>query len=180
MGHVTNLARFNIGVDLAFKQVAALGTQAYRDFIWQVFLRILRETPQWSGKAVANWNISIGAPNFDFIDNLGDPVDNFGVAHEKGDERWMRIARTRNKPIMQSIRYRDKVFISNGVTGDDDGGKSANTYLESLQDPGYWASKLRAVNQPYETAQESVIVIGTKFGSKGFALPRISGEDWKS
>ncbi len=179
MGFVKNLMAFNTGVDLAFKQVADLGTDAYRSFIWDVFLRILKETPQWSGKAVANWNISIHTPNFNFDDSLGDEVGRYGVAHEKGDERWIRIARERNRPIVKRVRYRDKVFISNGVVGDTDGGKSAHAYMEALQDPGYWATKLRAVNKPYETAQESVIVVATRYGSRGFALPKVSGDSWR-
>lgn len=179
MGFVRNWFNVDRGVDLWMRQARELPTQQFRVFVWTVFLRILRETPQFSGKAVANWNLSIGAPNFDWNDDYGDELEWDQDARARGDQRWIRVARDRARPIKDRIRSRDKVFISNGVRGDTDNGKSVEAYLESLQDPGYAARKLRVVNQPYENAQESVVVVATQFLSKGIALPRVGGEDWQ-
>lgn len=187
MGFIKNLPQALAGVDLRFAKVQEMPSEAYRNFIWDVFLRILRETPQWSGKAVANWNLSIGSPNMNYDNSLGDEigalgnsfqVGALGATHQRGDERWMRVARNRARPIMKSIRARDKVFISNGVKGDGDD-VGAELYMQALQNPGYWAYKLREVNKPYEIAQESVIVVAMQAGRRGFFAPRVGGESWK-
>jgi hypothetical protein len=179
MGYVKNLPQALGGVDLTFKKLQEMPSEVFRDYVWQVFLRVLRETPQWSGKAAANWNLSIGSPNFNFDDTLGDAVDLHGVAHARGDERWLRVARARNKPIVARIKARDKVFISNGVVGDN-GGKGALAYMQALQSSSYWMQHLRQVNRPYEIAQESVVIVTEQFGRRGFFAPRVGGESWKA
>lgn len=173
---VVNGGSFQQGVDLWFKQGRGILVANYRDLIWEAFLQILRSTPQWSGKAVANWNISIGSPNFNWDDTAGDEaMAHMGkaLAHERGDEKWMRVARDRARRVVGpkgvNIKYGDKVFISNGVEGDDDGGVGSVNYLQDLQDPFYWHHKLREVNKPYETAQETILIVSTRFGSKGYA-----------
>ena len=190
MGFIKNLPKVMQGVDLSFKKVKYATDESYRNFIWEVFKRILRETPQWSGKAVANWNLSIDAPNYNFDDKLGDEIGSAGynfeqglaersaATHQRGDERWMRVARDRARPVMRSITTRSKVFISNGVRGDGDE-VGAELYMQALQNEGYWAYKLREVNKPYEVAQESVVIIAMKFGKKGLFAPNVGGESWK-
>jgi hypothetical protein len=178
---LTNGRQFINAVDIWMNQYRGVPVQMFRDYVWELFLRILRETPQYTGRAVANWNLSIGSPNFDFDPTLGDEPEFMSATdyfpkpvHEKGDERWMRRARDRARPIKDRIRSGDKVFISNGVLGDKDGDLNF-AYMQALQGPGYWAQHLREVNKPYETVQESMIVIGTQFSNKGWQLPRIGG-----
>jgi hypothetical protein len=187
VGFVKNLPNALRGVDLHMRRVEAMTREQFQDFIWEVFKRILRETPQWSGKGVANWNLSIGAPNFSYDPSLGDEVGavgkNFhvgqlGDTHERGDERWMRIARNRARPIKNRIFLKDKVFISNGVTGDGDD-VGAEQYIQALQDPFYWAKKLREVNKPYEVAQESVIVVAMQTMRRGLFSARVGGSSWE-
>lgn len=43
--------------------------QVFRGYVTAVFHRLVMETPQFSGNAVANWNVSVGSP--DFSVNLG-------------------------------------------------------------------------------------------------------------
>lgn len=190
MGVVANRKMFEGELGFWANQYRGMAVQTFRDYVWEVFKRILRETPQYTGKAVANWNLSIGAPDFSFDPNLGDepefmsPWAPFSSAvHEKGDERWMRIARDRARPIKNSIRSRDKVFICNGTLGDDDlgagqvGGGEPFNYLAALQDSSYWAQHLREVNKPYETVDETMIIVATRFSNRGWQLPRV-GTSW--
>lgn len=185
MGLIKNMPQALQGVDLSFAKVSQMPAQAYREFIWDLFLRILRETPQFSGKGVANWNLSIGAPNFGFDPTLGDEIgapsfgSKFAATHERGDEKWMRVARNRARPIMKLIRARDKVFISNGTTGDGDE-VGAERYIEALQNQSYWVYKLREVNKPYEVAEESLVTVAMKFGRRGFFAPKIGGASWET
>lgn len=181
MGFIKNLPQALKGVDLRIERVRALPTLMYRDFVWEVFKRILRKTPQYSGRGVAHWNLSVGAPNFTTYSGLGDDDNTtqpewdarFGgmsvesiAAHERGDERWMRVARNRARPIKNAIKATDKVFISNGAKGDDDE-VGAELYIQALQNEGYWVEKLRLVNQPYEVAKESAIIVAQKYGKRG-------------
>jgi len=191
MGLVANRRMFEGELGFWANQYKGLAVQTFRDYVWEVFKRILRETPQYTGKAVANWNLSIGSPNFDFDDNLGDKPEYMSssaffpsAVHEKGDERWMRIARNRARPIKDQIRSGDKVFICNGTSGDDDlgvgepgGGPDGFNYMAAFQNAGYWSQHLREVNKPYETVQESMIIVATQFSRRGFQLPRV-GTSW--
>lgn len=169
-GLVRNPEVFNNGVDVWIRGVNVAYDQAYRDVVWRIFSRILNKTPQFTGKAVANWNIGVGAPDYDFDPGLGDDIQMFWFedarpeAHVRGDPKWIERAKARNRPKMARITRGMRVYINNGVMGDDDGGKSSELYLEALQNPGYWSVKLRMANQPYETAQESVIIMAEREG----------------
>lgn len=187
MGVIRNRPRFLSQHEMAIRQVEGVATEQYREFVWALFRRIVNSTPQWSGRAVANWNLSIGAPDYSFNENYGDSSWDkngmFEAPHEKGDRKWIDHCLNRNRPVYKAIRYRDKAFITNTTTGDPwgiyDGGDDAYDYLESLQNEGTWLQHLRDVNKPYETVQESVIVIETKF-FKGGGVPRVIGADWNN
>lgn len=189
MGLVTNRAQVDAGIDLWVKRINAMAVQEYRDLVWAIFSRILNQTPQFSGKAVANWNIGVGAPDYSFDDNFGDEISAYmgdgrrDFAHSKGSSagrKWIDAAKARNRPKMALIQRNTKVYINNNVRGDTDNGKSSEYYLESLQDSTYWARKLRDVNQPYETAQESVMFMveqkgrlhGQEFNAGGDSMGR--------
>lgn len=176
---VKNPEVFNMGIDLWIKRVEDMYVQAYRDLVWKVFCRILNQTPQFTGKAVANWNIGVGAPNYEYDDTLGDPIEPtmsakiLDPAHRKKDLKWINVAKARNRPKMAMIKRDTRVYINNGVRGDNDKGRSSELYLDSLQDPAYWAVKLRAYNQPYETAQESMMFLSEQVG-------RVHGQSFRA
>lgn len=173
----TNAAEFNNGIDMWLRHVRGMSTQMYQEMVWDLFLTVVRETPQWSGKAVANWNISVGDLGLEYDDSLGDSDiversslyenDSFtrGAPHEKGDTKWMRVAWNRNRPIMKSIKLNDKVFIYNWTTGDE-----GYSYMEGFQKSEDWPTKLRQVNRPYETVLQSVYVVTRRWETKGFGM----------
>ena len=185
MGFVKNLPQSLKGIELRMDRAKDMARDQYRAFVWQVFLRILRETPQYSGRGVAHWNLSIGSPDFATYSGLGDDNTAQGkdgqvaksvAAHQKGDERWERVARNRARPIKDRIFLKDKVFISNGVKGDGDD-VGAELYMQALQNPGYWVYKLRQANKDYEVAQESMIAVAMKWQRKGGTMPPIWAEE---
>lgn len=187
MGMIKNMPQVLQGVDLKITRARALPTKIFRAFVWDVFLSILRESPQYSGKGVANWNLSVNAPDFEFRDDFGD--DDAGIdknfspitvaPHKKGDSKWMIKARNRARPIKNAITSKDKVFISNGTRGDGDE-VGAELYMQALQNEGYWAYKLREVNKPYITAQDSLVIVAMKYAQKGFFAPRVGGASWET
>lgn len=163
MGNIKNLAQVNRSLELWLKRVEDTVVAEYRAVTWDVFTRILRQTPQFSGKAVANWNIGVDVPDLSVYVPVVDDIlrirgdESWVDAHRRGDRKWIEVAEARNHPRVMEIGVRSKVFITNSVTGDTVEGASSVFYLESLQDAKYWADKLRPVNKPYEVALESAI-----------------------
>ena len=211
MGMISSL-RQNLGdIEFAMDKTRFLTADAFRNYVWQVFLRILQNTPQSSGRAVANWNISANSPDFTVYSQGGKieyvSGDNFDKMHStqgargfgrleshrsQGFPEFIEVAKRRNKVKLYGvgggprlgfkrggITYNDRVFISNGVEGTSDDGANIESYLSDLQNPGYAARRLRAVNLPYENAQESVIVVSTKTGRVGISLPQVFDRGFK-
>ncbi len=172
-------------IDLHIQRVKGLARQKYREVVWEVFKRIIRNTPQFNGQAVANWEIGLDSPS-SFVDNtLGDGDDTkihrlYGDTppNKKGDARWASVALRRNRPKLEQIELSTKVYFSNLASGDTDGGKSGPLYVVSLQDSGYWLQKLRAINQPYETAKESILAVAAvqRNTGRGYRKPKITVE----
>lgn len=170
------VAEFQGGIDLWLKRADETLIAHFRDIVWKIYLRILLKTPQYTGNAVANWNIGVGAPDYSFGD-FGDEAETEVVQgkdgtwspralprHQQGSDKWREFAKRRNKPKLALIKRDTRVFFNNSAHGDTDDGRSTELYLESLQDPAYWAQKLRVVNQPYEIAIESIMVVVEQAG----------------
>ena len=163
---------------IAMQRVKAVGLEEFRKAVWALFTELVYTTPQFTGRAAANWNIGIGAPDLSVDHSLGEQmeiVDNKtkGGAHAAispkrvGDDKWASVALDRNKyKLRQITQWGQEIFISNAVTGDEDtslktGGNpeaSNKYYLAALQSPSYWAQRLRIANQPYETVSQVLLM----------------------
>jgi len=86
---------------------------------------------------------------------------------ERGNRYWINVAWNREKPKIDALQRRDKVYITNVAQGDTDNGQSSALYMESLQNPAYWAKKLRDVHRPYEAVYDSVAVVMGRYWKKG-------------
>lgn len=191
---VKNLPAVLNGIDLEMRRINDAFVNRYRDVIWLTFCRILDNTPQYSGLAVANWRIGVGAPDTTFDRYLGDPsLQNLSKkkwshpkvaerAYHKGSQEWIEQAKRREAHKIPLVKRHTKVFITNNVQGDRDGGATGeygNFYLEALQDPAYWRVKLRGYNRPYETAHESfMLTMGVYKMSRSTKQIR-GGDGWK-
>ena len=89
------------------------------------------------------------------------------VAHRKGHDEWIEVARRRNAPKMLQIQRGTHVYFSNKVHGDNDMGRSSVFYMKSMQESTYWLTKLRAENRPYETAQETILHMQQELATAG-------------
>lgn len=161
-------------LNFALQRLEDVQEEVFRDIVWQVFCRIISQTPQFSGAAVAHWTIGVGNPNTFYNPALGRQdgkrlrtLSGQQRPLERGNRYWMDVAKRREKPKLASIKKRSKVYITNGVLGDSDGGASGALYLESLQDPAYWSKKLRDVNRPYEVVMDSVAIVMGQWWGKG-------------
>ena len=115
MARVQNLGNRKRGVSLSMQRLQNQKTEAFRAYVWAMFIRILENTPQFSGMAVANWNVSIGAPDFSYDPSLGANIDwktvRDSAPYKKGDRFWIDHAIRRNQAVLDSIKPGDKVFI---------------------------------------------------------------------
>lgn len=179
MGFIKNKGELtrNIQAEMTSLQIGPV--KLYRQIVWEIFQRILAQTPQGTGLAVANWKIGIGSPDLSWDPSEGDDQRFTATGNlsrvgrrAKGDPKWIQQALDHNKFLIRQIKAGDKVYISNAVRGDDDHGDSSTAYLADLQEAGYWAKKLRGVNKPYETAHESAIFVALQYldGGKHFPL----------
>ncbi len=172
MGRKTRLIESTL--DAWVDKAQARSLSQFRAGVWALFNELLLQTPQGTGRAVANWKIGLDAPDMSVDMDAGDPHEvvstKSGGAYvrwghrKKGDQYWIDYARAQNKYLVEPgskggssrIQSNTRVFFSNNVVGDGDEGEDEH-YLASLQDPGYWAQKLRDVNKPYETVAETLI-----------------------
>ena len=213
MGMVKNLSSLERGIGVMMRRVEESYVAEYRQFVWAVFVRLLYETPQYSGEAVASWNIVLsdgvgpgagptgyksdvehGMPRLEALSVIRGTGVDLSVsqlaespnAREKGDMRAIDYARRRNAKKIPLIKRRTRVFFVNTARGDnnakidkDKGLPEQFFYLQALQEPGYWVAKLREVNKPYETIDETMTLMqarlfkaarndGGKFGYGGW------------
>jgi hypothetical protein len=181
---IKNSDKFSGRLTAWVNQVEATSTKKFRRQALSLFKFLLETTPQASGRAVANWKVGINRPNNDWNPNLGEQdelverKDGTGAYkrwvtfHQKGDRKWIDHAlrfqqykfegAPRGASARQRIQLGDVVYFTNNVQGDDDelgpAGQRDKHYLKALQDPGYWAAKLREVNQPYITVAEAMLI----------------------
>lgn len=155
-------------LNVAIRRLENARVAVYRDVVWKVFLRILKQTPQFSGAAVAHWTIGVGKPATFYDPNLGRrdlklmrTMSGELRPLQRGNSYWIDHAIARERPKLQTIQRGSTVYITNGVLGE--GGE---LYMEMLQDPAYAAKKLRDVNRPYEAVYDSVAVVLGKYWNK--------------
>lgn len=171
---LSNHAQAANGLEVWVKQMEKVAVSTYRERCAGLLKELLYSTPQFSGKAVANWKMGIGAPDMSWDDRQGEKFDildrkdgtgayvSFGHIRQMGDKKWIDQAWDDAKLRFRQIKLGDVVFFSNNVHGDTDGGKSDTNYLASLQSQSYWSDKLRLVNMPYQTAAETLLIYNWK------------------
>lgn len=169
-------------VDELIRRTREALVDEYREVVWEIFCRILEQTPQFTGRAVAHWDIQVdGDTSYFQDDSIGKVVNTVDpqrkkngqfvkrqVAQQKGNPQFIEIAKARNQPKLARIHRGSVVRFTNNVQGDTDNGTRSAFYMKELQDEDYWLAKLRKVNQPYETAEQSIALVQlSNMGSAG-------------
>jgi hypothetical protein len=143
-------------LDAAVAKMVKDADDVFRGFVTATFHRVLMETPQWSGNAASNWNVSKNAPDGTVTYTLkkaaapdrsaragllGEWDSPYGPAGAKGDPRGVQMATRRAAATLLTVSINDKVFLCNSAESLDN--KSYIQYLE--ENPNNF---LRAVNSP--------------------------------
>ena len=147
-----SLKSFFEDLDRAFEDLQVHATKQFQMFCYGVFEYVLYQTPQWTGNAAANWNVSTGSPDeripADLLDLAQYNTDKSGKfatlpggPFKKGDRQAVDIAIGRNYAEFDRITLKDEVFLAN--SSESLSGKSYIMHLE--QNPGNF---LRAENEP--------------------------------
>jgi len=157
--------------DVAISTLVGTSNELCREFVGKVFRRVLNQTPQFSGEAVASWTIGINAPaplpvlSAKQQTGMGDKRIRRLAGEmrplKKGSDHWIGIAWQRESPKLQKLKRKDKVYITNRVLGE-----SGELYMELMQNPDYWMKRLRDVNKPYEVVGDSVAHIMAQYLNK--------------
>ena len=173
MGMVRNGLSVKAQISMHIARIEEAPVALYRKVVWEIFTRIVAQTPQFSGRAVANWNLGINSPDLSFDADMGDDQSEHASqyamkshARERGDPKWMQEATERARYVLRRVKRGDKVWITNAVRGDTADGQSA-AYLKELQDPAKWQARLRWANRPYETAMESAMFVAENYLANG-------------
>ena len=182
MGLLSNRTQLMHDIEVAMAKIEEAPIAAFRKVVLQVLTRILYQTPQYSGRAVANWNVGINAPDLSVDQNMGDDLNQSKSGHttptrQKGDKKWIAESLERAKYVIRRIKRGDIVYITNSIRGDPHnrfGDAATSAYLAELQDHSTWFKRLRLVNQPYETAFESAMFVAEGLLARGDTGP-ISG-----
>jgi hypothetical protein len=149
-------AKFIKELNAAVANMKREADEVFRGFATATFHRVLAETPQWSGNAAYNWNVSknqedgtvryelkrAAAPDRSARAGLMDRWDSpYGPAVSKGDPRAMVMSMRRATSTLLTVSINDKVFVCNSAESLDN--ESYIAYLE--ENPNNF---LRAVNSP--------------------------------
>lgn len=142
-----DLDEFLLGLERWHQEAALEAVQVYKGIAVSVFNYVTHETPQWTGSAAANWNLSIGVPDFNVDLSLkasqstADRLMGVG-ALQKGDEAAIQRAATRNAGRAEAITsLRTPVYLANAAQD-----LQRQTYIRLLEDnPNNY---LRPENEP--------------------------------
>jgi hypothetical protein len=136
--------KFNMALAAKLKRMHQACGEVYRGYALAVYHRILTETPQWSGNAVSNWNVSMGQPNYEVKYSWKESGSNL---------RWVpRFSKGAPPAIMDSVHSNSAIFagpfmltasyyLANAAENLD-----KKSYIQLLErNPNFF---LRPVNEP--------------------------------
>ena len=171
MFKLEGLDAFVRGMDDWIKEVEKEAIEVYRGIAVGAFFMVAENTPQWSGNAASNWNLSVGSPDTSVITELleqytdkmffsdilgGQFID--APVNAKGDPKAIALAANYNSGNQYRITDLDaKVFISNSSVNLDN-----EAYIQMLEDNA--GGFLRPENEPGHMVQETVAALGVTYG----------------
>ena len=110
---VTNLSQFDTEVRAWKARVEAATAQVAKGVAMFTLKAILKTSPQYSGDFVANWNVSIGSPDYTFNPL---PVGEFS-RYKEGDPRAINVALS--KVSIGAYKLGQTIWLTNAAHHDD-------------------------------------------------------------
>jgi len=152
---------FFIALEQEMDKLQAHVEDQFRTFCYGVFHHVVNTTPQWTGNAAANWNVSTGSPDTGMhiewlaeAEEGGEKLRGFpifpGGPFQRGHEAAVKMAEEHNAPVFKQILLTDTVYVSNSATNLD--GESYIMRLEQNPD-----DFLRPENKPGEMVKSAIL-----------------------
>ncbi len=156
---LTGIDKFTSGIAAWIKKTEQEVEEVYSGYVSSIYLMLLRETPQWTGNAVSNWNIGVGSPDFSFSTTLlhesTDPRVLFGGTPEnhKGHLAAQNISKARNAGRTRRIKLKSgllpDVYLTNssknleGVSYLHKLESNPSGFLRSVNEPGHMVARTK-------------------------------------
>jgi len=148
--------RFLNALDAELARIKKEVTEIYRGFVTATFHRVLLDTPQWTGNAVANWNVSLGqidySVNYTFKEQH---VQKWIPLYQKGATPASMSAATRAASTIASISLDNPVPVYFANSAENLDHKSYIQYLEVNIN-----NFLRDVNKPGHMVENTARLAG--------------------
>jgi len=144
---ISGTSKFISGIDKWLADTDKELDDAFRGFCVMAFHRLVTETPQWSGSAATNWNLSTGSEDTSTQEKLQVKAwesanqDDWGPVSIKGDPLAVGLAIQRNMGKDAKIKVGDEVYISNSAKS-----ISGQSYIMMLEENP--ENFLRTDNEP--------------------------------
>jgi hypothetical protein len=153
---IKNAEEFKTGLRAKLLEMKKTCDEAYRGFVVATFHRVAMETPQWTGNAVSNWNLSVGLPDLHVDTTLKSThyaTDHgrrkLGAPGQKGDGRAIQRAVKRNRGRDTNVKVERSVYLTNAAEN-----LRHNSYIQMLEEnPNGF---LRRVNNPGHMVEYTV------------------------
>jgi len=118
---VTNLSQFDTEVRAWKARVEAATAQVAKGVAMFTLKAILKTSPQYSGDFVANWNVSIGSPDYTFnplpVGEFSHYTEDFSYLSKEGDPRAISVALS--KVSIGAYKLGQTIWLTNAAHHDD-------------------------------------------------------------
>jgi len=192
----SNVPVFIKKLEAAIVNMELEANQVYRGFVTAVFHRLLTETPQWSGNAVANWNVSINGSDWSVNHGLKtaaapDRSARAAVKHEwdtpygpavsKGDPRAIMMSVRRNSMSLSMTYLKYRTHLCNAAESLDNSvyiqylEENTNDFLRPINHPGHMVERVSTTASSFglltETQQQALrSIVPGQLTNPGFGL----------
>lgn len=142
-------------LDQAFDALMAECGSVVQGITAEAWNTVLRQTPQFYGRAVASWTCTIGTPVF--VDRSGEIETTFNDETEpviKGNPTAIGLANSHNLGATSGFKLGDTIWFANGV----DHGEGP--YSAGLEDGSI---RLRAGNRPGHMVSRALDAVQSKY-----------------
>lgn len=120
---VTGLEAAFAAIDKWLMDAEHLAIEAAIGLAYKAFDVVLSTSPQYSGDFVANWKLSVGAPNVSFqpgvFPEMAYPVDRDKQPFKRGDTAAIMHAITASNGALSSAKLGDTLWLANSAQHDD-------------------------------------------------------------
>jgi hypothetical protein len=121
MVKVEGTGKFFEDIDKWIHQVEQISEGVVRGLAIQSFNFIVENSAQYSGDFAANWNLSVGQPDYQFTDGVLTNLRGYElITRIAGDSEAVELAKGRARSVLGSIKFGSSVYITNTAGNEED------------------------------------------------------------